>query len=238
MQPWLTGVVYALACGLTHLFSPVLSRLAIPHFLHIPHAQRLAWYNRLVSLLHASLMSALVIYYWIAINPSLIINNTITPFQRYCHSMFLGYLAYDICYELVSGKSFDMLAHHLMGVLVHLITVYFNSGICSFYLMVVYIAELSTPFLHITWLLYNLVDEKNLLFHTCSVLLLTLFFTTRVCLGPYMIIHIVQHRRLWRGQLMSFYFCTLTSIVYVMLNIKWFVALVTLALKPLPTKKA
>eukprot|EP01031_Cornospumella_fuschlensis_P041801 gene41801-51023_t len=59
--------------------------------------------------------------------------------------------------------------------------------------MMVYLAELSTPFLNLSFLLKEYHCTANLLYTLSGVLLLLTFFVVRILLTPYMLYHFVTH---------------------------------------------
>ena len=81
-----------------------------------------------------------------------------TEFQELTNDLMVGYLVYDTLSEIFVMNSFDllMLGHHVLGGASHVACRIANSGVCSYYHMMVYVAELSTPFLHASWVMYTL----------------------------------------------------------------------------------
>jgi hypothetical protein len=236
----LLSVTYLLVCFVIHFLSPAISIRYVPHFqAKIVHAQRLSWYNRIVSSLHALVMSSLAIYYWLFINDRKIMYSDIGDYASSCADLMIGYLIYDIVYEIMFTKDYDTLLHHLLGLVVHLLTRYTNSGISMYYLMIVYLAELSTPLLHFTWLLFQLQHEQTRLFQISQWSLVGVFFFCRICLSTSMLGHIVLNKQLWRNQEIAFYMNSIVCMLFVVLNLKWFKSLVGLALRSLrPKEKA
>ena len=182
-------------------------------------------------------MSSITIYYWTKINPSFLPSPLVLPLQAFANDLMVGYLLYDVIYEVMYAKQSETVLHHFLGLFVHLITRFTKSGISSFYLMGIYIAELSTPFLNLTWLLYQLQLNETFIYRFGEFLLLVSFFFCRVCLGPFLLWHMIDHKELWVGQEYSLYLSQLVCSLFIVLNVKWFFSLAYLVFWPLPRTK-
>lgn len=91
--------------------------------------------------------------------------------------------------------SFEFAGHHVLGLASHLSSRLSDNEAAHFYSMLVFIAEISTPFLNISWLLHQL-KKKNVYFDVIAGLLIVTFFI-RVLVGPYMVNHMLSHREEW-----------------------------------------
>lgn len=102
----------------------------------------------------------------------------------------------------------------------------------AFYSMMVYIAEGSTPALHMCWLLHKLNMKKSFLFKVFVAWLLLGFFVCRILVSPYMLWHMSQNMDAW-GQDNDLLFYLNFSIVFLfaVLNFYWFYKLISLAVK-------
>ena len=63
----------------------------------------------------------------------------------------------------------------------------------SFLSMMVYLAEMSTPFLNISWLLNYLKLDNSLPLSLCGIILLVTFFFCRIILGPFLFYHMIYN---------------------------------------------
>ncbi len=98
--------------------------------------------------------------------------------------------------------------------------------------MMVYIAELSTPFLHLCWLMKQL-GITNVTMGLCGVALIVSFFFCRVLLSPYLLFHMWSN---WQNvDIALFYVNFAVAIFFLLMNYYWFFLLVKLVL--LPSKK-
>ena len=144
-------------------------------------------------------MFSRTVYYWMQLNPTFMIPAKMTGFQELTNDFMVGYLLYDTVSEIFVMNSFDMLmlGHHVLGGASHIACRMADSGICSYYHMMVYVAEASTPFLHISWVLYTLGYTENVLFKLLFVVLLVSFFCARILWGPYMQYSLYMSRSEW-----------------------------------------
>ena len=141
-------------------------------------------------------------------SPLLSTQNAIGSYEYFCMNIMIGYLYYDTLYELISAlspsfssssstikenkkKKFDpatlqILLHHLLGIISHWLIQYFHCGTGSIFLMGIYGAEMSTPFLNISWLLLELKLKNSSLFFLNGIILLFTFFWRNV-LGSFIL---------------------------------------------------
>ena len=174
--------------------------------------------------------------YWFYLNPSFdILVKTDGKLENQTLHIMMGYIIYDTIYELTSSsKQIDILIHHIIGFLSHLSTIYTQNNSALYYSMFIFLAEASTPFLNISWILYQLKYNNNLLFHICSILLLITFFIFRVILGPYAVYHLFINKYTWGiyDNSINYYMwsCnTFIIILFALLNIFWFYKLIKMA---------
>lgn len=128
---------------------------------------------------------------------------TIGSYEYFCMNIMIGYLYYDTLYEVISSffpfnskseikenkkKKFDsatlqILLHHLLGIISHWLIQYYHSGTASIFLMGIYGAEMSTPFLNISWLLLELKLKNSSLFFLNGIILLITFLWRNILGG-------------------------------------------------------
>lgn len=235
------SIVWCLCCGIIRYLSSKVSKFSVPKFNTLSLANQRDWYSRSASTVHAIVMISMMLYYWIWINPKQEITEFVTYHQALALDIMNGYLIYDSIVDLFySNSSFDMLGHHVLGYLSHSSSRYSNNGAAGYYSMLVYIAEASTPFLHVSWLMYQLNLKENLLFTIVSSLLVILFFICRFLLGPYMLYHMIRYKAEWgpHGQGLLFWFNFTIVFVFTVLNIFWFYKLVAIKLSVKPKSKS
>ena len=133
-------------------------------------------------------MFSRTVYYWTQLNPSFVIPAKMSDFTCLTNDLMVGYLVYDTLSEIFVMHSFDMLmlGHHVLGGASHIACRMADSGICSYYHMMVYVAEASTPFLHTSWVMYSLGYTDNVFFKLLFLVLVITFFFARILWGPYM----------------------------------------------------
>lgn len=102
----------------------------------------------------------------------------------------------------------------------------------------VYLAELSTPFLNLSFLLkeYNLT--ANPVYTLSGVLLLVTFFVVRILLTPYMLYHFVTHWHPTPAH-QHLYLLNIGAILFFFgINYLWFYQIVRIVFKKKSSKKS
>lgn len=92
-----------------------------------------------------------------------------TRVQEVSCDCMMGYMLYDTYWYLFEKRGnieLDLLLHHLLG-LASWLTVR-HTGAGALYMMWVHMAELSTPLLHASWLLFKLKRQDTALFYLTS----------------------------------------------------------------------
>eukprot|EP00981_Chlorochromonas_danica_P010256 scaffold3058_cov165-Ochromonas_danica.AAC.47 len=107
---------------------------------HLSHRKKVNIANRVVSAIHASIMTCLTTYYWFQQETSFWIGEEkvfiaaeVTPLQALAVELMLGYLIVDTCVEWIYNKDYLTLAHHFAGMISHLITLLENDGSAGAY---------------------------------------------------------------------------------------------------------
>lgn len=99
--------------------------------------------------------------------------------------------------------------------------------------MMIYIAELSTPFLNVSWLLNELKNAPALL-NVIGILLVLTFFVARVVLGPYLLYHMITF---WNSGPPALYYVNVAIIIFfILMNYFWFYQLMKKVVSPSPSK--
>ncbi|KAJ1432310.1 hypothetical protein B484DRAFT_395033 [Ochromonadaceae sp. CCMP2298] len=177
-------------------------------------------------------MFANAIYYWVFLNPSVVISQPMDEYQAGCLLWMMGYLLYDTVFEAVSGTQILTLGHHVLGIASHLSSLLSYNGAAGFYSMLIFIAEGSTPALNASWLLQKLGMTKTLLFKAFAAYLMAAFVVVRLALSAYMVVHMVLHEAEWGADTqVLFWFNTVIVFLFGVLNYFWFYKLLVMALK-------
>lgn len=224
---------YALYCFIMYLLSVPLSKVIIPNFKALDTKIQLLWYNKAASFQHAVIMFSLTLYYWLVKNPSWSIETpTDGQYESIVISIMIGYLLFDSLHDTYYGWSFDMFLHHTVGAVSHLLTLaYFNKA-AMYVSMIVYLAEGSTPFLSISWIMNQAKLNHTLLFKIASFLLIFNFFVFRVIMSPICLYTMIHTRAAWGDTDIDkylFYGNTIVVVFFVLLNQFWFYKLVQIA---------
>jgi len=224
---------YTLFCFVIHFLSIPLSKAFIPNFKTLEKKNLILWYNRAVSMIHAMIMFYLAVYYWLVKNPTwLYMESTDGQYETFVMSVMVGYLVYDSLHESYYGWNFDMFLHHFIGAISHVATlIYFNKA-AMYFTMIVYLAEASTPFLSISWIMYQVKLKDTWMFQVASALLLINFFIFRSILSPINLYLIVYSEAIWGNTDIDkylFYGNTAVVVFFTALNQFWFYKLVKMA---------
>jgi len=231
-----SSATYCTCCFIFHYVTSFVSPRVINGFYKLTKEDRYGWYNRCVSIVHASFVFCLTIYYWTIYQYPHFHVTDVSPEAKNLQSLTLdimmGYLWYDIIVELVQTQEMDTLGHHILGLISHLSCRLSNNQAGAFYSMMVYIAEGSTPFLHTSWLLHKLQLKNTKRFKFCVLSLLVTFFICRVVAGPFMLFHMTYNSPSWGPNTdILFAMNYLIVFLFVVLNFYWFYKLITLATK-------
>ena len=144
------------------------------------------------------------------------------------HTSF-GYLAADtlLCLYEPSLRTVAILLHHVTA-LIGIGLGIFNNGILMFFIVYRLISELSTPFLNITILLYNLRATQSLLFKASACCTMVTFLLCRVLVMPWHWYEVLICIFMPSTVLTTTFKCWLCVIylVFDFLNIFWFCSLV------------
>ena len=139
----------------------------------------------------------------------------------------LGYFVTDFINCLLDEelrKDKSMLAHHLVGIIGICLGLY-HQGKFMFYIVYRYVAESSTPFVNLFWLLRVLKKQQSTLFVVNSLLMVAVFFACRIAPIPWhwkqfiatlmdpAVVLLPWYLRLWT---------LLTYVVFDTLNFLWF----------------
>lgn len=92
----------------------------------------------------------------------------------------LGYFCYDLLFELIQLKAYDMILHHTFAVVGLISGLVFNRSGTEL-MFSISIAELSTPMLHLRFFLRSEQSTSDgvKLFNLVSYMFLTVFLTAR-----------------------------------------------------------
>jgi hypothetical protein len=90
--------------------------------------------NKSMSTIHAIIMFYIAINYWLYENPKMIFDKNVGETTALSIDYMLGYLIYDLIYELTNSKPhLDTLVHHILGILSNSSTRISNNGGAAFY---------------------------------------------------------------------------------------------------------
>ena len=142
----------------------------------------------------------------------------------------------------INYTSLTLLIHHLVGFMAHIAIIKFKCGLAARYLMFIYGAEMSTPFLNACWILMSL-NLKNTRMYTFSGSGLLATFLWRNFIGLYTITSLTLEHHLWEGSTMNgrhfhkddmlYYLLYGITVIFILLNLSWTYKLVKSAISDL-----
>ena len=192
--------------------------------------------NRIVSSSHAILLSILSLLFWKDNNIFYYsLDNEINSIVYILIDIMIAYLVYDTIidtiWSLPNISGTQMLIHHLLGLYSLIIIRYYNSIHAMYYLMMVFLAEISTPFLHASWIMYQLKLTKSLIYKLTGWSLLTTFFIFRIVLPPVIIVKLLKEKFIWSDDEKIIFKVLFTiTVLFTILNYIWFNRLISMVL--------
>lgn len=194
--------------------------------------------NRAIATTHASIQSIICIIYWYYYDSIFDYpHNQIYQIQYIAFDIMNGYLIYDLFMDTIwnifnnDPTSIQMFAHHITG-LVSMYCIRSYESVPGFhYIMIVMLAEISTPFLHTSWILYNFNMTKVWYYNLIGYTLILTFFIFRILLSPYLLYKLIIERHIWKNTTpYIFEINLLITFVFILLNYSWFTKLINMAL--------
>jgi hypothetical protein len=174
-------------------------------------------------------------------NSSHVIPLTVSPLEGLVMRLMVGYMLYDMVIELVTPEKLDklVLVHHVLGLIQHGTTLAHDDGVSAFFTMGVYVAEASTPLLHLSWMLYKIKLGDALIFKATTLLLFLIFFLCRVVLSPILLYQLLTHAYLYRdaGRDGMLAFQVVILVAFVLLNYFWFYKLLEVVILKKPVSE-
>ena len=238
------SVLYLCFCIAIHLVSMVVSKPIVQLLgYEFPSHSSAQLYNQIVSTYHASIFSILYIYVWMYSGHQGLEfkhDDVIHPFDHLLLEFMMGYMIYDTSFEILQmftekGKKawsmhLQFLLHHLMGIITHGMIFQLNSGIAARLMLVIYGAEVSTPFLNLSWILNHFKMSDGGLFQVVSGCLFCMF-SYRLTIGPYVLYCLVSRAAHWTSFPFLYNILCVVASVFSLLNFFWYYKLYQRAMK-------
>lgn len=127
----------------------------------------------------------------------------------------------------IDSTTIQIFTHHILGLISHGIVQYFQCGIGSSYMMGIYGAEFSTPFLNISWLLIEMGLKDSTIYWVNGLALLATFMWRNV-LGGYILYSFYTYSSDWNGSTFSpltdgivYWISVAITLCFVGLNLIW-----------------
>jgi len=222
-------LAYGAACAMAYATLRALSGALVPGWASLDARSRANWWNRGTSALNAVVIFGSAVLYVAWDNPALVMRESMSDFEKTAIDMMIGYMLYDTVIELLDSSDPFALVHHTLGLVAHVVARVNNSGASGLCIMLVFLAESSTPLLHAGWLMNKLGKTDNAAFKLMGATLLLLFFVFRVVLGPFVMGILIVRRDAWRESWENALMLVVMS-GFTMLNWHWFHKLVSVVL--------
>ena len=223
--------IWFMLCWLFHCLTAVIVKPNWPRFAVKDKYIRWSAYNRTVAFMHSTVMFSMTVHYYLHINPGFNVQNMMTfnPFVAMTNDFMIGYLVYDTVHELNFPEKPDRetMFHHILGLITHIFARCMGSNIACVYYMMVYVAELSTPCLHLCWGMYAMGFKETLAFTVVCITVLLTYLLCRIMWGPYMLYHCYIHREVWSSVADQWLYIPNMVIlsIFNVLNFVWYKAL-------------
>eukprot|EP00304_Pavlova_gyrans_P008373 CAMPEP_0206042364 /NCGR_PEP_ID=MMETSP1466-20131121/6510_1 /ASSEMBLY_ACC=CAM_ASM_001126 /TAXON_ID=44452 /ORGANISM="Pavlova gyrans, Strain CCMP608" /LENGTH=259 /DNA_ID=CAMNT_0053417073 /DNA_START=40 /DNA_END=819 /DNA_ORIENTATION=+ len=223
MAPFKVGVVGA-----------IYSWAILATFGYARHRFSTASANRLVSACNAVVITGLAVAALAVHASDLTDRPPLHPMIAVSIECMCAYLSYDIVLGLVAGFESapgPMLAHHAMGLAAEALVLVYGFG--GFSLVVVHLAEGSTPFLHLSWALLKFGYGGTRLFFATGVALVLTFGILRVILPAWVLFGNLlteSGTAAWGAASALHEFFVLVVVIFWFLNCFWFVKLLRVAM--------
>jgi hypothetical protein len=225
------GFSWFVFCWLFHCLTAVVVKPNWPRFAAKDKHIRWSFYNRSTATMHSIVVFCMTVHYYLHINPGYEISKMIqhNSFVAMTNDIMIGYLFYDLIHELNFTEKSDKetLFHHILGLATHMGARIMGSNISVGYHMMVYIAELSTPFLHLCWGMYAMGFKETKAFMVVCMLVLASYLFARIMWGPYILYHFYSHRNMWSSEADRLLYLPniLILVAFNVLNLVWYKAL-------------
>ena len=217
-------------CVLSGAFYTVLPSSATKDF-----SQRFEWAVRCTEGLQAVYISAAAVRHLLYSSG---------PLPTFYLQTMAGYLLFDSLYELVlpfvrGTGHLDpaFLAHHLLGLAAHGLAK--SHSVLRTVTPFVYLAEISTPFLHVSWMLKTMDRGDSKLFLANGIVGAVSYLLFRILLPPYTL-YSFRNPDAWTREpggksVHAAFLCC--QVAFIGLNLMWFKKLVKMATKATSRKK-
>lgn len=218
-------VFYFFICWGIYVFFASTSSTFVPSLKKLPSHTYQDWWNHGTAMIHASIMFIMASNYWLNVrNDWGVMSASTSAYERAGIDIMTGYMIYDMIVETVLVRKINILVlvHHILGLVSHFGTRYLDSGVSAHYTMLIYLAESSTPFLHICWLLDKLNKTDTVLFKVLCGIVAFFFFFFRILMGPYVTYGLSIPVPEWNGCEHLMWLQVFIMIGFCMLNFYWF----------------
>ncbi|KAL9241689.1 hypothetical protein vseg_015769 [Gypsophila vaccaria] len=234
-----------LACKLIYDTSQLLSATCFKHYSSLPKMKQVEWDNRIISTLHAMVITALSFYlaFWSDLyaddqdRGSVLFRSS--AFSTFVLGVSVGYFISDISmitwfYPALGGMEY-MLHHFLsMAALVYAML----TGEGQFYTLLALLSELTTPGINLRWYLDAVGMKRSKAYVANGVGVFLTWLVARIFLFIYVFYHIFTHyNQIKELSEIGYYLTLISPCVLGALNLMWFVKITRGMIKTLAAKR-
>lgn len=228
-----TALAYMVFCLCVHALARVLCKPIVVRIgINFPSHSNPELFNQIVSTYHSALFSIMYVYVWVFSGHQHQEFKDADPMHSLDHlllELMIGYMLYDTSFEVLmmfrGRKTWSMhaqiLLHHVMGLVTHGMIVDLDSGIAGRLMLVIYGAEVSTPFLNSSWILNHFDLSSNVFFKVVTGAVFVTFLY-RLFIGPYVVYCLVSRVNHWSKFPLLFNILCVVASVFSLLNFFWF----------------
>lgn len=187
-------------CKIVYEMTRVFSSFCFKGYTSLSEDQKIEWNNRGFSTFHAILVAAISFYLLMLSdtfegnNGNKLIVNERSILSDAAFGISIGYFLSDLgmiiwLFPALGGREYIL--HH--GLSLYSIVLALVSGKAHFYILLVLLSEITTPFINLRWYLDN-AGKKNSVAYLCNgVALFIVWLVARILLFIYFFMHIYQH---------------------------------------------
>jgi len=233
---------YCAACFVVHYVAAFFVDMVRPNL--FPQAlDKSSFPNRAVALVNALYLGGTALMYmpprllvdfsagsaeWVTVSEETL--GAFGPFEEWNCDCLMGYLIHDTLWYLfmkVGKIEADIMIHHGLGLASWYSVRHTRTG--GMYMLWTHMSELSTPFLHLSWLTVKLNLQKTWRFWFATRGCLVAFLVFRVVSIFFCTLHMYRHGADHFQSSLMYYYQVTTCFLFWCLNLLWFYLLVSMA---------
>ncbi|GAQ81464.1 hypothetical protein KFL_000810050 [Klebsormidium nitens] len=199
---WVPAAIFGAVASLSVFILSATYSPLLEAYRKLPPMKKTEWDNRMFSTTHSLFVTFAAISFFrssLFLEPSLAKDDLVilraTPFTFAAFGLSLGYFLLDIAmmtfyYPALGGAEY--LVHHVAAALAILTALVTGNG--HVFIMIVFVTEMTTPFVNLRWYLSNSGLRQSVWYTINGVLLFVGWLTARVLVFLYLFWYMYDHR--------------------------------------------